>query len=255
MTSTLVQILDACVLINLLAGGEIEGVLGAAARESLICSAMEKESIYLRTDDPHAPLELIRLDPLIDSELLTVCHVEGDEEAQLYIDYASKLDDGEAMSLAIALSRGYDLATDERKARRSGRRHAVGRGQARPPPEPGRTSGPRTRRGPARGSPRRRAVDGPEGGALDRRAHRAERPRDDRLESHAPPRLHAASPAPASPPELNPTERLSPLVKEGVANRAHDTLAALEREVCGRCQRITAAQVAALTNYHWWPAA
>jgi transposase len=62
-------------------------------------------------------------------------------------------------------------------------------------------------------------------------------------------------PLPAYTPELNPTERLWPLVKEGVANRAHDTLAALEQEVCGRCQRITAAQVTALTNYHWWPTA
>ena len=60
---------------------------------------------------------------------------------------------------------------------------------------------------------------------------------------------------PAYTPELNPKERLWPLVKEGVANRAHDTLAALEQEVCGRCQRISAAQVAALTNYHWWPTA
>jgi predicted nucleic acid-binding protein len=118
VTSPRVQILDACVLINLLASGEIEGVLGAAARQSLICSAVERESIYLRTDDPHAPLELIRLDPLVDSGLLKVCRVEGDEEAQLYVDYASKLDDGEAMSVAIALSRGFVLATDERKARR-----------------------------------------------------------------------------------------------------------------------------------------
>ncbi|MCA1600546.1 MAG: transposase [Acidobacteria bacterium] len=62
-------------------------------------------------------------------------------------------------------------------------------------------------------------------------------------------------PLPAYTPELNPAERLWPLVKEGVANRAHDTLAALEQEVCGRCQRITAAQVTALTNYHWWPTA
>jgi predicted nucleic acid-binding protein len=118
VTSPRVQILDACVLINLLAGGEIKGVLAAATRESLICSAVERESIYLRTDDPHAPLELIRLDPLIDSGLLTVCHVEGDDESHLYVDYASKLDDGEAMSMAIALSRGFVLATDERKARR-----------------------------------------------------------------------------------------------------------------------------------------
>lgn len=59
---------------------------------------------------------------------------------------------------------------------------------------------------------------------------------------------------PAYTPELNPAERLWPLVKEGVANRTHETLAALEEAVCRRCQRITAAQVAALTHYHWWPA-
>ena len=60
---------------------------------------------------------------------------------------------------------------------------------------------------------------------------------------------------PAYTPELNPTERLWPLVKEGIANRTHSTLEMLEREVCTRCQRITAAEVAALTNYHWWPTA
>lgn len=118
MTSSREQILDACVLINLLASGEIEGILRVAARDSLVCSAVERESIYLRTGDPNAPLELIELRPLIASGLLKVCRIEGDDEAQLYVDYASKLDDGEAMSLAIALSRELILATDERKARR-----------------------------------------------------------------------------------------------------------------------------------------
>lgn len=54
---------------------------------------------------------------------------------------------------------------------------------------------------------------------------------------------------------MNPTERLWPLVKEGVANRTHETLAALGETVRGRRQRITAAQVTALTNNHWWPTA
>jgi transposase len=60
---------------------------------------------------------------------------------------------------------------------------------------------------------------------------------------------------PAYTPELSPAERLWPLVKEGVANRTHESLATLEEAVCGRYQRITAAQVAALSNYHWWSAA
>ncbi|PYS87964.1 MAG: IS630 family transposase, partial [Acidobacteria bacterium] len=43
------------------------------------------------------------------------------------------------------------------------------------------------------------------------------------------------------------------LVKEGVANQAHDTLDELEQKVCSRCQKISAEQISALTNYHWWP--
>ena len=58
---------------------------------------------------------------------------------------------------------------------------------------------------------------------------------------------------PAYTPELNPSERVWPLVKEGVANRAHDSLNELEQKVCSRCQKIGAAEVSARTSYHWWP--
>lgn len=62
---------------------------------------------------------------------------------------------------------------------------------------------------------------------------------------------------PAYTPELNPTERLWSLVREGVANRDFDSLDQLEQTVCTRCQKISAApaQVTALTNYHWLPTA
>jgi predicted nucleic acid-binding protein len=44
--------------------------------------------------------------------------LSGDVEQTLYVDYAADLDDGEAMTLALAFSRGYTVATDDRKARR-----------------------------------------------------------------------------------------------------------------------------------------
>lgn len=118
MTSQCPQVVDACILINLLASDEIARILEATGRQSLICSKVQAESIYLRTNDPTSPKEKVDLEPLIKSGLLVVCDVEGDQEAELYVDYASVLDDGEAMSLAIAVSRNYVLATDERKARR-----------------------------------------------------------------------------------------------------------------------------------------
>jgi transposase len=58
---------------------------------------------------------------------------------------------------------------------------------------------------------------------------------------------------PAYTPELNPSERVWPLVKEGVANQSHSSLDELEQKVCSRCQKIKAEDVSARTKYHWWP--
>ena len=57
---------------------------------------------------------------------------------------------------------------------------------------------------------------------------------------------------PAYTPELNPSERVWPLVKEGVANKARESLDELEESVCLRCQKISREEVAGRTNYHWW---
>ncbi|MFL6213607.1 MAG: transposase, partial [Blastocatellia bacterium] len=60
---------------------------------------------------------------------------------------------------------------------------------------------------------------------------------------------------PAYTPELNPAERLWPLVKEGVANESFKDLGALERRVCRRVRRIGEDReiLASRLNYHWWP--
>ncbi len=111
-------LLDTCVLLNLLASGECEAILRALNNQWLICTAVEKESLYLRTEDLKNPLQVVSLAPLLSMELLQICDVETADEARLYVNHSSRLDDGEAMSVALAISRGYFLATDERKARR-----------------------------------------------------------------------------------------------------------------------------------------
>jgi predicted nucleic acid-binding protein len=112
------QVIDACVLINLLATEELKSILDSIGRPSLICSIVQLESIYLRTGDPNNPKELINLAPFIEQGTLSVCEIEDQKEEVLYVDFASVLDDGEAMSLAIAINRTFHLVTDERKARR-----------------------------------------------------------------------------------------------------------------------------------------
>jgi predicted nucleic acid-binding protein len=114
----IVQIVDTCVLINLLASGRIEEILRATSKAHVICPIAAAELIYLRSDDPRNPRERVDLDPLIDNGTLAICDIQGQTEDMLYVNYASLLDDGEAMSLALAISRGFHLVTDERKARR-----------------------------------------------------------------------------------------------------------------------------------------
>lgn len=112
-------ILDACVLINLLASGEFDGITDSANREFALCSKVREESMFLRPDDAGTlVLEPIALDEHVDSGRLRILFIEGDEEETLYVNYAANLDDGEAMSMALAESRGFVLATDDRKARR-----------------------------------------------------------------------------------------------------------------------------------------
>ena len=60
---------------------------------------------------------------------------------------------------------------------------------------------------------------------------------------------------PAYSPELQPAERLWPLVNEALANRQHTDLDELVQRVAERCEYLDThrEEVAALTHYHWWP--
>ena len=83
-----------------------------------MCSVVKNESIYLRATDLNAPPEEVKLDAYLESNRLAVFELSSDEEKELYVDYATQLDDGEAMSLALVYSRGFSMASDDRKARR-----------------------------------------------------------------------------------------------------------------------------------------
>lgn len=60
---------------------------------------------------------------------------------------------------------------------------------------------------------------------------------------------------PPASPELQPAERLWPLVDEPVANRVFADLAALEAILVERCRTLEAdrPRLSAHTCFHWWP--
>jgi len=111
-------VLDTSVALNLLASGVGVDVLESLEVNCFVCSAVVDEAIYIRSDDPTQHREAVSIDPWLLSGVVTVIDPGSPLEEDLYVQLASDLDDGEAMSLAICRVRGYAFATDDRKARR-----------------------------------------------------------------------------------------------------------------------------------------
>ena len=111
-------IIDACVLLNLIATGIVEKILSVIAQNSVICILVKDESLYLRKEEDINENESVDLNYLTENKVISICDFESEVESELFVNLAVSLDDGEAMSLAIALSRNWHLATDDKKARR-----------------------------------------------------------------------------------------------------------------------------------------
>ena len=112
---------DCSVLLNLLGGDCLASIANAAGWQFAICPAVRDEAKMLR--DTHTG-EMVPVDiaPLIASGLLQVLELSGDEEQTLYIEQSIVVDDGEAMSIALAASRHLELAIDDKQAANHTRR-------------------------------------------------------------------------------------------------------------------------------------
>ena len=84
----------------------------------MVCILAKKESLFLRKEDDINEHKTIDIDDLVNQGVIKICDCETNDEQELYVNLAAILDDGEAMSLAIALSRNWHIATDDKKARR-----------------------------------------------------------------------------------------------------------------------------------------
>lgn len=120
--------IDACCLINLLAAQTILPAPSLSPRGgnplnlSLhVPGVVARESVYLLgPDDGEGQLvkSPIDLAPYFARGILFACDVDEGKETERFVRYATLLDDGEAACLAIAESRRWLLATDDRPATR-----------------------------------------------------------------------------------------------------------------------------------------
>jgi predicted nucleic acid-binding protein len=110
-------LLDTCVLINLIASGSYQEILPYLSQtftECGITSAVQNESTVLKD----AIGNLLSINDLIVNFSLVVTEPETDLENDYFVSYSASLGDGEAMSLALAITRNYHIATDDLKAKR-----------------------------------------------------------------------------------------------------------------------------------------
>ena len=113
--------IDACCLIDLVASGHAQAILQAVGHAWHLPVAVQSEVQYVRQPDPVDPSKIILvpvdLDPLLGEGLLALCQPENQQESDLFTQYAVQFrSDGEAMCVALAESRGWFIATDDRKA-------------------------------------------------------------------------------------------------------------------------------------------
>jgi len=110
-----ILISDTSVLLNLVAADCLASLSQATGWQFVICSAVFNETKKLR-DASTGEMVLIDLAPMIEAGLLRVMDIDDSDEKTIYIDQAAVVDDGEAMSMAIAVYRNFELAIDDRQA-------------------------------------------------------------------------------------------------------------------------------------------
>jgi len=115
------SLIDACCLIDLLVSAHGEAILRAAGFAWHLPDAVQGEVKYLRQPDPTQTGAYVNipadLSPHLASGLLIPCQPDDPQEQTRFVQYATQFrSDGEAMCLAIAESRGWPVATDDRMA-------------------------------------------------------------------------------------------------------------------------------------------
>jgi len=118
MANETLTILDTCVLLNLAASDEVTEIVATIKGATFVCSAAQKEALFLRDETEPGVLVPLDMDDLLSVAQMRVCDLANDDEEEQFVRLAGDLDDGEAMSIAIATSRGMHFASDDQKARR-----------------------------------------------------------------------------------------------------------------------------------------
>ncbi len=115
-------ILDASCLLNLYATGHLREIAIALPNQFWVADYVaEREALFVwrrsRTDGKEVR-EPVDLTSLTEAGLIQLMRLEEPVEEATFVALGAELDDGEAVTGALAFHRGCAVATDDRKARR-----------------------------------------------------------------------------------------------------------------------------------------
>ena len=103
-------------MINLHACRQMEGIVGSIVGNVMIAERVFEEcrlNPFMPDDEVVERTDLLNL---IDAGSLSVVTELTEDELQTFAAFAIKLDDGEAMTLALAVHRSWTVVTDDRAA-------------------------------------------------------------------------------------------------------------------------------------------
>lgn len=110
-------LLDACCVINFAASGSLFDILSCIPAQTVITEEVKNELSSLPCSEGESSGSLVQLQLAIEEQILVITDFSSEGEESLFIDYAFTLgDDGEASTAAIAIHRGWSMATDDKKA-------------------------------------------------------------------------------------------------------------------------------------------
>jgi predicted nucleic acid-binding protein len=123
-----ITLLDAGSVVSLYATRCMDEILAACDGTVAIADIVAQEAQFVRrggSGEDTAERDPVILTPMVDAGVIRVVTTDIEAELLTFIDLTRQLDDGEAMTAALAIHRGYVVVTDDRKAERVLTEHSV----------------------------------------------------------------------------------------------------------------------------------
>ncbi len=111
-------VLDACCVLNFCASGHLIEIIQSIPAQVVVTEVVrERELLTLQRLTDENNEDVNQFETAIAKGLLSVVDFESEQEEETFVNYVFELgDDGESATCAIAVHRGWAIATDDKKA-------------------------------------------------------------------------------------------------------------------------------------------